>query len=236
MKRLRLLAEYGGFEQTAYWHRRLAKIYRDAAYINAAIKEFSISIRLDDRDPLTLWGMALCYGNRKDYLSAIEWDYKALAALPKESRSDKAYTLQRISKWKTLLEDKDGAIDASLEAYSLSPEEIETSFTYLSALENNLKYQVIMDFAANLKNRNSPQEGENMLTFFYVETLGRAPDIIGNAARRLGRIGSVEQPMRCTCSCRTKDILTWTCFKRTCFTMLFPGVGRLPEQIRLQDG
>lgn len=196
MKRLRLLAEYGGFEQNAYWHRRLAKIYRDAAYINAAIKEFSISIKLDDQDHFAMWGMALCYEKRKDYLSAVEWDYKALAALPKESRSDKAYTLQRISKWKTLLEDKDGAIDASLEAYSLSPEDIETSVAYLSALENNHKYQVIMDFAANLKKRNSPQEGENMLTFFYVETLGRAPDIIGNAARRLGRIDSVEQPMR----------------------------------------
>ena len=196
MKRLRLLAEYGGFEQNAYWHRRLAKVYRDAAYINAAIKEFSISIKLDDQDPFALWGMALCYDKRKDYLSAIEWDYKAFAALPKESRSDKAYTLQQISEWKTLLEDKDGAIDASLEAFSLSPEDIETSVAYLSALENNFKYQVIMDFAANLKKRNSPQEGENMLTFFYVETLGRAPDIIGNAARRLGRTGSVEQPMR----------------------------------------
>ena len=196
MKRLRLLAEYGGFEQNAYWHRRLAMIYRDAAYINAAIKEFSVSIKMDDQDSLALWGMALCYEKRKDYLSAIEWDYKALAALPEESRSDKAYTLQRISRWKTLLEDKDGAIDASLEAYSLLPEEIETSIAYLSALENNFKYQVIMDFAANLKKRNSPQEGENMLTFLFVETWGRAHDIIGNAARRLGRTDSVEQPMR----------------------------------------
>ena len=196
LKRLRLLAEYGGFEQNAYWHRRLAKVYRDAAYINAAIQEFSISIRMDDQDSVALMGMALCFEKRKDYLSAMKWDYKALNAYPKESRSEKAYTLQRISRWKTLLEDKDGAIEASLEAYSLSPEDIETSIAYLSALENNCKYQVIMDFAANLKKTNSSQEGENMLIFLYVETLGRAPDIIGNAARRLGRIDSVEQPMR----------------------------------------
>ena len=196
LKRLRLLAEYGGFEQNAYWHRRLAKIYRDAAYINAATKEFSISIKMDNQDFVALWGMALCYEMREDYLSAIEWDYKALAALPKESRFEKAYTLQQISNWKSLLKDKDGAIDASLEAYSLLPESINTSIAYLSALENHFKYQAIIDFTANLETRKSAQEGENMLTFLFVETLGRAHDIIGNAARRLGRTDSVEQPMR----------------------------------------
>ena len=196
LKRLRFLAEYGGFEQNAYWHRRLAKIYRDAAYINAATKEFSISIKLDDQDYVALEGMALCYEKRKDYLSAIEWQYKALAALPKESRVEKAEILQQISEWKTQLEDKDGAIEASHAAYSLSPQDIEKSTAYLLALETNCKFQDILDFAAKLEKINSAQEGENMLTFLFVETWGRIHDIIGNAARRLGRTDSVEQPMR----------------------------------------
>ena len=196
LKRLRLLAEYGGFEQNAYWHRRLAKIYRDAAYINAAIKEFSISIKIDDQDSTALEGMAFCYEERKDYRSAIEWNYKALAALPGQSRVEKASILQQISAWKSLLDDKDGASEASHAAYSLSPQDTDISIAYLSELENNFEFQAILDFAAKFETQISPREGENMLTFLFVETWGRAHDDIGNAARRLGRIDSVEQPMR----------------------------------------
>ena len=196
LKRLRLLAEYGGFEQNAYWHRRLAKIYRDAGYVNAAIKEYRISIKLDEQDSAALNGMSYCYEERQDYLSAIEWGYKALAALPEESKAKKTETLQRISRWKSLREDKDGAIEASHAAYSLSPQDVRGSFAYLSALEDNFQFQAIIDFATNLETTDSVQEGENMLTFLLVETWGWAYDIIGNAARRLGRIDSVERPMR----------------------------------------
>lgn len=196
MKRLRFLAEYGGFEKNAYWHRRLAKIYRDAAYINAATKEFNISIKMNDQDYVALEGMAFCYEEREDYLSATEWDYKALAALPEESRVEKARILQQISEWKTQLEDKDGAIEASHAAYILSPQDSEKSTAYLSALETNCEFQAILDFAAKLETINSPQKGENMLTFLFVETWGRIHDIIGNAARRLGRTDSLEQAMR----------------------------------------
>ena len=196
MKRLRLLAEYGGFEQNAYWHRRLAEIYRMAGYIDAATKESNISIRMDDQNNAALEGMALCYGQRKDYLSAIEWEYKALAVVPNESRVKKAELLQRISEWKTLLDDKDGAIEASHAAYSLSPQDTDTSIGYLSALEDNLDFQAILDLAAKLETADSARKGENMLTCLFVDTWGRAHDIIGNAARRLDRIDSIEQPMR----------------------------------------
>ena len=197
LKRLRLLAEYGDFKQNAYWHRRLAKIYRDAAYINAAIKEFSISIKMNDQDYAALEGMAFCYEERKDYLSAIEWHYKAVATLPEEYRVEKAEVLHQISTCKTLLGDKDGAIETSHAAHSLSPQDIDTSIAYLSALENNSQFQAIIDFAATLEAIDSVQEDENTLTFLFVETWGgRAHDILGNAARRLDRIDSVEQPMR----------------------------------------
>ena len=196
LKRLRLLAEYGNFEQNAYWHRRLAKIYRDAGYINAATKEFSISIKMNGQDYAALEGMAFCYEQRKDYLSAIEWEYKALAVAPNESSVEKAELLQQISRWKNLLEDKDGAIESSHAAYLLSPQDTNTSINYLSALENNSEFQAILDFAAKLEKSDSAREAENMLTCLFVESWGRAHDMIGNAARRLGRIDSVEQPMR----------------------------------------
>ena len=151
---------------------------------------------MDDQDYVALEGMAYCYEKRKDYPSAIKWEYKALAALPEESRVEKAEVLQQISEWKNLLEDKGGAIEASHAAYSLSPQDTATSIAYLSALENDFQFEAILDFAGKLETLNSAREGENMLTFLFVETLGRAHDIIGNAARRLGRIDSVEQPMR----------------------------------------
>lgn len=196
MKRLRLLAEYGGFEQNAYWHGRLAKIYRRAAYINAATEELSISIRMDDQNDAAIEEMAFCYIERKDYLSAIEWEHKALAVVPNESKAKKVGFLQNISTWKSLLDDKDGAIEASHAAYSISPQDTDTLIAYLSALETNLDFQAILDLAARLGLADSAREGENMLTCLFVESWGRAHDIIGNAARRLDRIDSVEQPMR----------------------------------------
>ena len=160
------------------------------------MKEFSISIKMDDQNSAALEGMAFCYEQRKDYLSAIEWEYKALAVLPKESTIKKAGLLQIISTWKTLLEDRDGATEASHAAYSLSPQDNDTSIAYLSALEDNFEFQAILDFAAKLETQDSAREGENMLTFLFMESWGRAHDVIGNAARRLGKIDSVEQPMR----------------------------------------
>ena len=164
LKRLQFLAEYGGFEKNAYWHRRLGRVYRDAAYNNAAIKEYTISIRMDSRDSYALQGLAFCYEERKDYFSAIGWHYKALAASPKESNSDKAWILLNISEWKTVLEDMDGAIEASHDAYVTSPEAAHTAVAYLTALEKNREFAAIMNFAASLETRNSSIEGESMLT------------------------------------------------------------------------
>ena len=195
MKRLRLLAEYGGFEQNAYWHRRLAKVYRDAAYVNAAIEEFNISINMDGQDWIAFEGMAYCYERRKDYLPAIEWNYKAMAVLPPESNVERAGMLQEISEWKFLLKDRDGAIEASHKAYSLSPRSIVASTNYLNALEQAFKFEAILEFAVKLETIDSDQEGENMLTFLIVESW-TAHEVIGNAARRLDKVDSVGQTMK----------------------------------------
>ena len=196
LKRLRLLAEYGGFERNAYWHRRLARVYRDATYFNAAIKEYGISIQMNDQDWAAHWGMGFTYQERKDYLSAIEWHCRALAALPKESKVEKAGVLHDISACRTLLEDKSGAIEASYEAYSLSPESTDTSVGYLTALENGSEFQTIMDLAANLQVKPSAQEGENMLTVLFGECWGQVHEIIGSAAKKLGKIDTAERFMR----------------------------------------
>ena len=194
LKRIQSLAEYGGFEKNAYWHRRLGKVYRDAAYNNAAIKEYNISIQMDSRDSYALQGLAFCYEVRKDYLSAIGWHYKALAVLPEESSVEKAEILLQISEWKTLLEDMDGAIEASHGAYVSSQENAREACFYLRALEKKGEFAAIMSFAASLETKNSPYEGENMLTFLLIETWGW--NIIGHAASRMGEIDSLDQSMR----------------------------------------
>ena len=159
--------------------------------------KYRISIKMNKQDYAAFEGMDFCFEERKEYLSAIEWEYKALAILPKESRVEKAEILQQISEWKRELGDKDSATEASHEAYSLTPpQNVHTSVAYLLALNNNSKFQAIMDFASNLEPIGSVQGGENMLTFLFVERWEFAYEIIGNAARRLGMIDSVEQPMR----------------------------------------
>ena len=194
LNRLQLLAEYGGFEKNAYWHRRLGRVYRSAAYNSAAIKEYTTSIKMNSQDSYALRELASCYEENKDYLSAIEWHCKALAALPKESRVERAKILLKISEWKFLLEDMEGAIKASHDAYFSDPEVADTAFAYLMALEENREYAAIMSFAASLETKKSPHEGENMLTFLFIETWEW--NMISHAASRMSEIDSLDRSMK----------------------------------------
>ena len=221
LKRLQFLAEYGGFEKNSYWHCRLGRVYRSAAYNNAAMKEYNESIKMNSQNSYALRELASCYEERKDYLSASEWHYKALAALPKESGVEKAGILLQISEWKILLEDMEGAIQASHEAYVSSPEDVDTAAAYLTALEKNREFAAIMSFAASLETKNSPYEGENMLTFLFIKT--REWNILSHAASRLGKIDSLDESMREAFEAaeRRKSLLERFSFTNTLFERRF---------------
>ena len=49
----------------------------------------------------------------EDYLSAIKWEYKALAVLPEREKDKKLIMLQFISGWRLKLDDTEGAIKTS---------------------------------------------------------------------------------------------------------------------------
>lgn len=185
--RLRQLAEDPHYKKNAYWHRRLGKVLRDASYVHEAIDEYNISVKLDDQDWGALEGMAFCYEKLEQYLPAIEWEYKTLDKLPEQDKDEKPSILQTISGWRLKLNDIEGAIKTSDEAWSLLPEDTSILATYLDALDVGSKYKEIMEIAARLGATNLGDGEENMLSRLFLDFDGTSHDIIGNAAREVAQ-------------------------------------------------
>lgn len=190
LSRLRLLAEFAGFEKTPRWHARLGKVLREAKYVDAAIKEFLIAIRMDEQYWGAKDGLALCYGELKEFALAIEWEQKALALVPKEDEDMKGSCWQDICRWRLEINDVDGAIKASKEAYSLDPEDPSAMNWHITTLEAGSRLEEMLEFVEGLERKNSPTTGESLLT----ELLSTATDVhdkIAHAARALGRLDFV---------------------------------------------
>ena len=183
--RLRLLANFGEFEKSSIWHRRFAKILRDAGYINAALKEFNTSLNLNSEDWITMEGIAYCYAVRKDYFKAIEWESKALAILAHGADEDRVECLRLISKWRHETGNREGAIEALREAISFSPMDVSILFDYINILNIESKYEEIMDLASKLQEDPSNSKDEDMLSRLLVSP--NAQEIFGKAAETLGK-------------------------------------------------
>lgn len=77
-------AEWGGLEQTAEWHRRLARVLRDSSWYDAAVKHFETSLHLDPGLWKSKSGIAMIYKMQKKYDEALNMFDAAL----KLARSD----------------------------------------------------------------------------------------------------------------------------------------------------
>lgn len=94
-------AEFGGFEKTADWHRRLARALRDAGHHDAAVKEFEEAIRLDPDMWIAKAGIAKLYVNQQRYEEAIQIDNEILERAKRDDKmtfADKKASLWEIYK------------------------------------------------------------------------------------------------------------------------------------------
>lgn len=184
LARLRLLANFGNFEKSSVWHRRFAKIIRDAGYTNAALKDFDISLKLNSEDELTMMGVAHCYEVRKQYPKAIEWELKALAKVPKGKDEIRAECLQMISKCRQKTGDGEIAIQALCEAMCLLPKDVWITYDYIKLLDIESKFKEIMDLARKLQEDSSDSKDVDILSQLLV--IGDVSEILGKAAEALG--------------------------------------------------
>ena len=193
LPRLRQLADFGGFAKSSVWHRRFAKLIRDAGYVNAALKEFENSLSLDSKNPLTMGGIAECFKVREDYRRAIEWERKALSLWATEQGEERAWSLQAIATWKEKLGDREGAIQALHEALSLLPEHPAIVQNFIDLLNLESRFEEIIDLATKLQGDPSNLKSEDALCNLLKGA--RAQQLLGRAAGATGKTDVIERSL-----------------------------------------
>lgn len=188
VSRIRKLAHFIDLEKTAYWHARLALALREANHLEAAIREYYISLRIDEQSWSAKFGLAACYEARRDYTLAIEWELNALASVPDDQKDWKRDFWQNISIWKQEIGDVEGAIQASKEACNLHPENMFAASRHLNALNAGGRHQEILQFTEALEKTRSAttNEANEPIQFEILMHLGG--EALENAAKALGRL------------------------------------------------
>ena len=196
LSHLRQLADFGGFAKSSVWHRRFARLIRDAGYINAALKEFGDSLRLNPREPLTMGGIAKCYEVRKDYRRAIEWERKALSTWAKEENEDKALSLEAIATWQEKMGDREKAIQELQEALKLQPQHPTILRNYIDLLNVESRLEDIISLATDLQRDLSNLNIEDTLCTLLKDP--RAQQALSRAAGATGKTHLIERSLEKT--------------------------------------
>ncbi len=97
--RIKELAEFTALEKTAHWHSRLGETLFDAGYKDEAMNQYQIAIKMSEQDWTIMIGLAFCFVGRKEYSTAVDWGFKACAAIPAELGNFKSYYLGKVSTW-----------------------------------------------------------------------------------------------------------------------------------------
>lgn len=185
VSRIRKLAHFIDLEKSAHWHARLALALQETRHLEAAIREYYISLRIDEQSWSAKSGLAACYEARQDYTLAIKWELKALANVPDDRKDVKSRFWESISNWKQEIGDVEGAIQASKEACNLDPENVIAASRHLNALNAGGRHQEILQFTEALEKTRSATTNEPIPTEILMYTGG---DAFENAAKALGRL------------------------------------------------
>lgn len=185
-ERIREVAKLAGFDENSMWHGRLAKVLRDADHVDDAMKEFEISISMDDKNWLAISGMGLAWAKRKDYSRAIEWYLKAFNVIPEDETDFRSDNWQDVAFWRREIKDTEGAIQASKEAYLAKPDDTSAMASHIDSLDAGSHSKDIIEFAEQLDKREREPGKEIFLTELFHNSF--VQEEIGNAARAVGRL------------------------------------------------
>jgi tetratricopeptide (TPR) repeat protein len=157
-------------EKSAVWHRRLALTLRLAGYVNEAIEELQTSLKLDDSESFTYFGLACCSEIRKEFSEAINWMQQGLDRLEEGNDSLRSAQLIALSKWNLELLEADVAIKCAEEARILDPQNVLPAYAQLKALgalELPLRATRIFEYLKLLRTLPTEHAGLSMLTRLF---------------------------------------------------------------------
>ncbi|MCJ1263980.1 hypothetical protein MMC22_003851 [Lobaria immixta] len=206
VSKIRKLAHFIDLEKSAHWHARLATALRENNHLDAAIREYHISIGLDEQGWSAKLDLAECYEQRQDYTLAIDWARNSLTGISDNQKDIKSTHWRMISRWKLEIGDVEGGIEASREACKLNPEGIVAAVGNLSALEAGGRFQEMLEFAESLKKPRSAKAEKSFLTEML---LFRGEEELGNAAKALGRLEFVSNAMETSIAAAEREKWLW---------------------------
>ncbi|KAK0667570.1 hypothetical protein QBC41DRAFT_395447 [Cercophora samala] len=168
-ERLEHVAEWAKRPQDVHWHTCLGWMLLEGSHYDAAISHYKQAIEL-------------C-----NYQEAIEWQEKAINAIPEDSTWISAYLWPRIGEWADLIGDEDKSYTAARIGFQTEPYSILATTTYLSKLDRRGEYAELMWALQSLHDQEDHQrEGTSLLVRLFVHGV----DIIyemGNACAQKGR-------------------------------------------------
>lgn len=207
VSKIRKLAHFIDLEKNAHWHARLATALRENNHLDAAIREYHISIGLDEQGWSAKLDLAECYEQRQDYTLAIDWARNSLTGIPDNQKDIKSTHWHMISRWKLEIGDIEGEIEASRETCKLNPEGIVAAVGNLSALEAGGRFQEMVEFAESLEKLRSAIVEESFLTEMLL--FGGGDEELGNAAKALGRLEFVSNAIETSIAAAERKKFSW---------------------------
>lgn len=105
-ERLEHVAEWAKRPKDVHWHTYLGWMLLEGSHYDSAIDHYKQAIELCDDAWPALEGLAQCLGSQGKYQEAIEWQEKAINAIPEDSTWISAYLWPRLANGPILLEMK----------------------------------------------------------------------------------------------------------------------------------
>lgn len=132
--RLETLANWADLEHDTHWHTCLGWILMDGSFYTEAISHYHEAIAQHSQAWVALEGMARCHGEQEEYQLAIDWQAKALEALPKHLDWIGGYLYTAIVDWSSQLGNEELAFEAAQKAINATPSNDDAQLKYLERL------------------------------------------------------------------------------------------------------
>ncbi|KAK4184254.1 hypothetical protein QBC35DRAFT_540652 [Podospora australis] len=169
---LKQMAEWAGLEQDVHWHTCLGWMLMIGRHYEEAIPHFKQAIELDAMAWPALEGLARSLDEHEQkYEEAIEWQEKAIEAIPKNAESYwiSGYLWPRIAIWASHIKDETKADSAAKKGFEAEPSSIIATTTYLGRLCQRGEDAIVEENLEWLdKQPNTQREGTSWLTRLFL--------------------------------------------------------------------
>jgi tetratricopeptide (TPR) repeat protein len=166
----------------------------DGQFYANAISHYNEAIAQYPQAWVALEGLARSYGEQEEYQLAIDWQTKAIDAIPERLKWIGGYLYPRIATWSSLIGNNELSFNAARDGFFAEAWSLDAQLKYLEALHMRGDSDTILETIELLNDRIADGEEYSWLVRFFVwghDAYGE----IGNACRMNGQSTWVLQVM-----------------------------------------